>query len=472
MGRSFLFGSELKALRAHPQWRGEVDRDVLALYMRYSYVPGPYAIYRGIRKLPPGTLLRLPADAAPGALPAPAPYWSAWEEAAEAARDPFRGSEDEALAELERRLRAAVAGQMVADVPLGAFLSGGVDSSAIVALMQAQSTRPVRTFSIGFAEPEFDEAPYARAVAAHLGTDHTELYVSPREALDVIPTLPSVYDEPMADSSQIPTILVSGIARRHVTVALSGDAGDELFGGYTRYAQARAQWRRLGWVPAPLRRAAAAAVPGSGRRARRLSEVLAVADGVDLYRRLVSTWTRPERLVVGATEPPTALTDRAPLPPCADYAARLMYLDAISYLPGDILVKVDRAAMSVSLETRVPCLDHRVVEFAWRLPPALRLRGGTGKWLLRRLLDKYVPRALIERSKQGFGVPINHWLRGPLRDWAEMLLAERRLSEEGLLAPEMVRETWREHVAGEADRRYRLWTVLMFEAWLEAQRRG
>jgi asparagine synthase (glutamine-hydrolysing) len=468
-GPAFLFGSELKALRAFPGWRGELDRDVLALYMRYGYVPEPYAIHRGIRKLPPGSSLCVSAAGVAAQDVAPRAYWSPSSAVLDAQSGRFAGGPDEALSRLDTLLRASIAGQMVADVPLGAFLSGGVDSSLVVSLMQAQSARPVRTFTIGFAEEEFDEAGFARDVASHLGTEHTELYVSPREALDVIPSLPVVYDEPFGDSSQIPTILVSRMARSQVTVCLSGDGGDELFGGYTRYDQAARQWRLVGRVPAPLRRGAAMLVPPVNERAVRLREVLGVVDRTALYRRLISTCRDARRLVPGAGDPPTVLTDPAGRPRFDDFRDEMMWLDAVSYLPGDILAKVDRAAMSVSLETRVPLLDHRVVEFAWSLPASLKWRDGRGKWPLRALLDRYVPARLIDRPKRGFGVPINRWLREELRDWAEDLLSPARLRDGGLLDAGLVRARWREHLSGAVDRRYYLWNILMFQAWLAAQ---
>lgn len=471
-GQTFLFASELKAIRAFPGWQGDIDRDVLALYMRHGYVPEPYAIYRGFRKLVPGTSLRVsaPSDTAT-ALTARA-YWSAAATAQAAQSERFTGRPEEALSHLDVLLREAVAGQMVADVPLGAFLSGGIDSSLVVALMQTQSTRPVRTFTIGFAEEEFNEATFARDVAAYLGTEHTELYISPREALDVIPTLPVIYDEPFGDSSQIPTILVSRMARAHVTVCLSGDGGDELFGGYTRYDQAVQQWRRVGRVPAPARRAVAALVPPVNRQAVKLAQVLGAPDRATIYRRLISQCDDPRRLVPGAVEPPTILSDPAGRPTLADFRDEMMWLDAVSYLPGDILAKVDRAAMSVSLETRVPLLDHRVVEYAWRLPQPLKWHDGRGKWPLRALLARYVPPQLSDRPKRGFGVPINRWLREDLRDWAEDLLSPARLRDDGLLDGGLVRARWLEHLSGAVDRRYYLWNVLMLQAWLAAPKAG
>jgi asparagine synthase (glutamine-hydrolysing) len=491
-GGTLLFGSELKALRAHPAFRAEVDRDVLALYVRHGYVPSPYSIYRGVSKLPAGCF----AEFATGASePRIESYWSAREIALGGLASPLQGTEDSLVGELESLLKQAVRGQMEADVPLGAFLSGGIDSSTVVALMQAQSSRPINTFTIGFAEAEYNEAEHAKAVASHLGTHHTELYVTPDEARAVIPLLPQIYCEPFADSSQIPTYLVSQLARRHVTVALSGDAGDELFGGYNRYQIAQRVWRGLSRIPAPLRGAAAAsmrALPPSGwdhvlkplrfalprqlrvqhpgEKVHKLAGVISLASLDDLYMRLISQWPAPEAVVPGAREPETPLnTARTALREFSQPLARMMYLDLVTYLPDDILVKVDRAAMAVSLETRVPLLDHRVVEFAWRIPPQLKLRGGRGKHLLRAVLERYVPRSLTERPKMGFGVPIDHWLRGPLRDWAEHLLDPGKIKAQGFFAVEPIRQAWAEHLGGQRSNQYPLWVILMFQAWLEHQ---
>ncbi len=492
-GAAFVAGSELKVLTAHPQRARVVNRDGLALLLRHNYIAAPYTIYQDIWKLPPGTILSLKSDEwGNGALPTPLPYWSV-REAVERGQDaPFAGSVEEARAHLDALLREAVACRMVADVPLGAFLSGGVDSSLVVALMQAQSSRPVRTFSIGFHEAAYNEAPYASAVAQHLGTDHTELYVTPQEAMDVIPRLPLLYDEPFADSSQVPTFLLSALTRQHVTVSLSGDGGDELFCGYARYAVARTLWHATGGLPASTRYSLgrllgslphaalnrrlswlAPLLPGAQQSARvgdklqRASTILQNPTREALYRDLVSHWKTPAMVVQGAREVPTPLTAPAAWPPLPDLNEWMMYIDMVSYLPDDILVKVDRASMGASLEARVPLLDHRVVEFAWCLPLSLKLQQRTSKWLLRQVLYHYVPRALIERPKTGFGIPLGHWLRGPLRDWAEALLDESRLRREGFFDPVPVRQAWHEHQAGTRDRHYPLWDVLMFQAWQE-----
>lgn len=489
-GNTFLFGSELKALKAHPAFHADIDRGALALLLRHNYVPAPYSIYEGIYKLPAGTWLQL----RPGQRDAePLAYWSLAGVAEHGMAGPFAGSDKDALDALERHLGAAVRSQMVADVPLGALLSGGIDSTAIAALMQANSARPVRTFTIGFDEREYDESTHARAVAAHLGTDHTELRLSGGDALALVPQMPVMYDEPFADSSQLPTHLVMKLARQHVTVALSGDAGDELFGGYNRYVHAPKVWRRLGWMPLHLRRALGAGLTALPSDAiNRLAGPLTRRAGIalpgdkahklglrlrdlrsldDLCVSLVSEWPQAGNMVVGGHMPPNLLDERARWPKLSDPVARMMALDGLTYLPDDILVKVDRAAMAVSLETRAPFLDRDVVDFAWSLPMHMKIRNGQGKWLLRRLLDRHVPRALVERPKMGFGIPLDAWLRGPLREWAESLLAEERLRREGYLDPVPIRAAWRAHLAGQASYGYRLWSVLMFQAWLEEQMR-
>ena len=481
-----LFGSELKALRTHPAFASNIDRGALSLFLRFGYVPAPWSIYEGVRKLPPGTLLRIcrPSDAAA----APVPYWSVSDQAAKGAREPLSLSDVEAVECLDGLLRQSIQGQRLADVPLGAFLSGGIDSSAVVAVMQAVSEVPVRTFTIALPDVELDESAHARAVASQLGTLHTELMVTAEEAQRVIPLLPAMYCEPFADASQIPTFLVCQLARRDVTVALSGDAGDELFGGYDRYrwAQRVASFpltarRALGAVMrslpaedwAVLLKPVAPLLPRELRhgdradRLRKLSAVLSAPSDDDVYRQMVSFWPEGTNPVPGVVEPPTAFTEQSP--PLREFAQRMMLLDLRSYLPDDILVKVDRAAMAVSLETRVPMLDHRVVEFALQLPIQQKMRDGKGKWILRQVLDRYVPRALVERPKMGFGIPIHAWLRGPLRAWAEDLLSEERLRRAGLIDPVPVRQLWREHLEKRNDWGYRLWPVLMFEAWRQAQ---
>ena len=488
---SFIFGSELKALKQHPQFDGAINRDAISLLMRHNYIPAPYSIYLDILKLPPGCLLTVSLGEYANR-PQPRQYWSLAHVAETARGDLHQGTPDQIADELEGLLRQVVRGQMIADVPLGAFLSGGVDSSTVVALMQAQASRPVKTFTIGFDERGYDEAVHAREVASHLGTDHTELYVRPEEAMAVIPQLPTIYDEPFSDSSQIPTFLVSRLARQHVAGSLSGDGGDEIFCGYTRYLAASSAWKRLSLLPGPIRGIGAAGIrmirpehwdqvarflPGLKNRAagrfgdkiHKAAGVLACSSVDALYMGLVSHWSDPQSLVLGAIEPATQLTGMAPSLAGLTAVERMMALDMVSYLPDDILTKVDRAAMSVSLETRVPFLDHRLIEFAWRLPQEMKLRDGEGKWVLKKVLYKYVPRSLIERPKMGFGVPLDKWLRGPLKKWAEDLLSEERLQREGYFNASSVQQKWREHVSGQRNWAYHLWDVLMFQAWRDSQ---
>jgi asparagine synthase (glutamine-hydrolysing) len=487
---TFLFGSELKALKAHPEFLSEIDRDVLCLYLRHCYIPAPYSIYKGIKKLLPGTYVqvRLGDDANSSSM-TPKSYWSMEDEVARGIDNPFIGGDDQAINALDRQLKQSIGLQMMADVPLGAFLSGGVDSSTVVALMQSQSSLPVKTFSIGFDEAQYNEADYAKAVAKHLGTDHTELYVSSAEAIKVIPLLGKMYDEPFADSSQIPTFLVSKMAKQHVTVSLSGDGGDELFGGYNRYLLAD-KWKKIECVPFALRKLLGHLIktlsPESwdaifqqvskfktlpsnmGEKLEKLANRLEKIDGShNLYYSLVSEIDYPEQIVLRGLEPKTWLTKSNMKVSLNDAKQEMMFLDAMTYLPDDILVKVDRAAMANSLETRVPLLDHRVVELVSQLPMNMKIRNGKTKWLLRQVLYQYVPKELIERPKAGFGIPLALWLRGPLKDWAESLLDEKRLVQEGYFNVHFIRNLWQAHLSGKRNHQSLLWSLLMFQAWLE-----
>jgi asparagine synthase (glutamine-hydrolysing) len=472
-GDVLLFGSELKALRAHPVFRNSIDRGVLAEYFRHGYIAAPQSIYQGIFKLLPGSYVQFSGPGQCGVAPRPRAYWSLREAAEAGLAEPFTGGEQDAVEQLDDELRRAVSQQCVADVPLGAFLSGGIDSSTIVALMQAEASRPVKTFTIGFHESEYNEADQARLVAQRLGTEHTELFVSPREAMDVIPRLASIYDEPFGDSSAIPTFLVSQLARRHVTVALSGDGGDELFGGYSRYLRTSDIWSVLHRVPHIARRAASLGVSAFSRRSRtsstrdktvRLAQYLAAKDAASLYRAQMAQRPEAYEFVVGHDARPGELVPDAAFLR-SDIYSTMMYMDAATYLPDDILVKVDRASMSVALEARVPMLDHRVVEFAWRLPLSLKVRGRTGKWLLKQVLNRYLPDSLPVRPKMGFGVPVGRWVREPLRDWAESLLGEERLRREGFLDPRLARDQWALHLAGDSSGD-QIWHMLAFQAWL------
>jgi asparagine synthase (glutamine-hydrolysing) len=478
-----LFASQLKAFRPAPHWKPTIDEDAVVGYLRHAYIAQPRTIYREAEKLAPGHILTLRE----GSTPSPKCFWDLRGIAVAGQRrnDPVPDPR-EAADRLDALLRDSVKLRMIADVPLGAFLSGGIDSSTVVALMQAQSTRAVKTFSIGFHESGYDEAQCAKQVAAHLGTDHTEFYVEPRHALDVIPHLADWFDEPFADPSQIPTYLVSELTRKHVTVALSGDGGDELFAGYNRYVWAERLARAVNLVPRPLRGASAAAlralapqtwnrlfgfVPAAWRPALpgdKLHKITTLLDNPQpdaIYRRLVSQWERPEEVAAAGREPRGPMWDPTIARDFHDLVPRMQFLDMITYLPDDILTKVDRATMAVGLEGRVPLLDHRVVAYSWSLPLEFKLRGGRSKWLLRQVLDRYVPRSLIDRPKMGFGVPIDAWLRGPLREWAESLLAPARLASDGFVRVEPVRRAWREHLEGSRNWQYPLWTVLMLQAW-------
>jgi asparagine synthase (glutamine-hydrolysing) len=482
-GNTFLFGSELKALRAHPGWTPRIDQSAVAAFMRHNYIPAPRTVYESVHKLEPGTVLTLPWRGEPNI----SRFWDARSVARDGSHNPVEGSDAELTEQLESLLKDAVGRRMIADVPLGAFLSGGVDSSTVVALMQAAKSGTVKSFSIGFDIEGYNEAPHAAAVARHLQTDHTELTVTSKEALDVIPRLADFYDEPFADSSQIPTYLVSAMTRKHVTVALSGDGGDELFAGYNRYQLTQRFWRTLSLMPRAVRKGAAAALtavrpdrwtqllsalpprlrpPQAGDKVHKAAAVLRLDSADAVYRRLVSHW-EPSEIMPQAAEPRSILDDATVAKDFPDLLERMQFLDLVTYLPDDILTKVDRASMAVALEARVPLIDHRVVEFAWRLPENVKVRNGTSKWLLRQVLYRHVPPELIERPKMGFGIPLGEWLRGPLRDWAETLLNEQRLRQAGLLDAGMVRRYWADHLDGRRNWQYLLWDVLMLEAWRE-----
>ncbi len=482
-GKTFMFGSELKALRAHPGWTPRIDQSAVAAFMRHNYIPAPRTIYEGVHKLEPGTILTVSWHGEPKV----SRFWNARSVTRNAAQNLAEGSDAELTEQLESLLKDAIGRRMIADVPLGAFLSGGVDSSTVVALMQAAQSGTVKSFSIGFDIEGYDEAPHAAAVARHLRTDHTELTVTAKDALDVIPRLPDFYDEPFADSSQIPTYLVSAMTRKYVTVALSGDGGDELFAGYNRYQLTQRFWRSLSLMPGALRKGAAAALttvrpdrwtqllsvlprrlrpPQAGDKVHKAASVLRLGSADAVYRRLVSHW-EPSEIMPRIAEPRSILDDTSVAKDFPGLLARMQFLDLVTYLPDDILTKVDRASMAVALEARVPLIDHRVVEFAWRLPQRVKVRNGTTKWILRQVLYRHVPPELIDRPKMGFGIPLGEWLRGPLRDWAETLLGEQRLREAGLLDAALVRRYWQDHLEGRRNWQYLLWDVLMLEAWRE-----
>lgn len=491
-----LFGSELQSLMVHPGYDRTIDRHSTALYFRHSYIPAPWSIHLQTRKLSPGCSLTITSgDLIQGIISLQQrerSYWSAFVEAQQALDKPFEGSPEQAVDAVEEALSRSIARQSLADVPLGAFLSGGIDSSLVVSLLQRQSIRPIQSFSIGFDDPEFNEAPYAAAVARYLGTDHTEMIVSGADALSVIPQLPSIYSEPFADSSQIPTVLVSRLARQHVTVSLSGDAGDELFGGYNRYVFANALWSKLHCIPRRFRRGVAnlmQGIPASywqrilepanrllpaskkqrnvGERLHKVSAFLASRTPQELYVSLVSQWLKTDGLVVGAQEHQSPVLDPALWLEGAGLENQMMLLDTLTYLPDDILVKVDRAAMSASLETRVPMLDPELFTLAWSLPVHQKIASGRGKLPLRALLSRYLPEALIERPKMGFGVPLATWLREELRDWGESMLDPYRLRKQGLLEVAPIQECWKSHQENRSELHYQLWPVLILQAWID-----
>jgi asparagine synthase (glutamine-hydrolysing) len=496
--KGIVFGSELKAIRGYPYFEAEISKNALALYLRHGYIPAPYSIYENTWKLEPAHILRVSLDDLQKEKGSPNSYcyWNARELAESAQNNCFYGTETEAIEELDKLLRDSVKKRMASDVPLGAFLSGGIDSSMIVALMQAQSARSVKTFTIGSDIAGYNEAIYAKEVASYLDTEHTELHVSPEDAMEVVPLLPRLYDEPFSDSSQIPTFLVSRLTKQSVTVGLSGDGGDELFGGYNRYFMADEIWKKLARVPWCGRKVLAKLIssipvellnhrpawlssilnkygrPGpAGDKLHKLAEVLSSETREKMYFTLVSVWKDPIRITGAAEEPPTALNDQSFWPEIINFVLYMMLNDLIGYLPDDILTKVDRASMGVSLEARVPFLDHRIVEFSWNLPISMKIRNGKGKWILRQLLNRYVPQELVARPKSGFAIPIDSWLRRPLRDWAESLLDEKCLREDGFFDPRLVREKWKEHLSEKRNWQYHLWNVLMFQLWLENERR-
>ena len=487
-GGTFLFGSELKSFKTHPKWRSEINRDALTLYMRLNYIPSPFSIYKGINKLPPAHFVVIKNGG--DTISKPKCYWNL-KEIAEKGSANLKQNAEQSIDELNILLSSSVKAQMQADVPLGVLLSGGYDSTLVAALMQTQSNKPIKTFTIGFHEKSYNEAVHAKAIAKHLGTEHTELYINPKEALSVIPKLATIWDEPFADSSQIPTLLVSELARKYVTVSLTGDGGDELFCGYNRYTEGYQLWNKLHLLPSPIRNFLAASISmlpsnlleSSQKilpkriqvsrlidRLPKLADVIRYGDEDSYYLNLISNWKNPEEIVINGKEPLAFfknLKNDFKLPGLQE---KMMYLDSTSYLPDDILTKVDRASMAVSLESRVPILDHRVVEFAWKLPMSMKYKDGNSKWALREVLYRYVPRELMERPKMGFSIPIDEWLRGPLQKWAEELLSEKKLREDGFFDPVPIRKMWQEHLSGKGRWHNNLWNVLMFQEWLENEK--
>jgi len=485
-GKSLVFGSELKALHAHEDFTPEINREALALFMRHSYTPAPLSIYKNVWSLPAGMRLSLSLDNLKSGRDLSRdmePYWSHLNALEEARGRSAPASDAQAIDEFESLLSTCVHDRMISDVPLGAFLSGGIDSSAVVAMMQKTSGPRTKTYSIGFEETGFDEATYAKKVAQHLDTDHHELYVSGKDALSVIPKLPQIYDEPFADISAIPTYLVSAFARKSVTVALSGDGGDEMLGGYRRHFMGPRIWNKLRFMPAPLRKIMGAGIgavpveywdaikrgtPQFGTYMHKLAAILDASSPEEIYRTLTSHWRQSPVLGAGAEyAAQTPLEKASGALPDISYGEAMMFWDALSYLPNDILVKVDRASMAVSLEARAPLLDKRIYDYVWSLPPEMKIRDGQGKWLLRRVLERHVPKELFERPKQGFNIPVGEWLRGPLKDWAESLLDEKTIAAQGYLDSAMITRTWQAHLKGHGNHATKLWNVLMFQAWLE-----
>ena len=487
--RVFLFGSELKALKVHPEFKGQINRDAIALQLRHNCIPAPYTIYKDIYKLLPGNYLELKHnDLKKELLSYPKKYWSLTSSLMYGNKNQLKLNEDEIQKDLEKNLKISVKKQMISDVPIGAFLSGGVDSSIVVALMQSQSHQPVKTFTVGFNENEYNEAKFAKKIAKHLGTNHTELYVSPKTAMEVIPKISTIYDEPFSDSSQIPTFLVSQLTKQHVKVAISGDGGDELFCGYNRYKMSEKFSSLFRFMPFNLRKTIASTIQSiSPHNLNKISKFIPILDqqtnfgdkihkGADvlntknfsnIYYTLCSHWKDPTKIVLNSKEPGTLLTKFKPNLNYLDTQEQMMALDFLTYLPDDILVKLDRAAMASSLETRVPFLDHNLIEYVFKIPHSLKFRNGHGKWILKKILNQYVPKNLTERPKMGFAIPLGSWLRGPLRDWAENLLNEKRLNQENFFNTKLVRDKWLEHLNGKKNWHHHLWDILMFQAWLE-----